>query len=138
MKKGRPGTGSDADVRSIKSVNVAEVMSHRTVSSGELILEPSVYRKGEEEDDETVFAWTISQHEAPRTIDSGYGFETRPVGDGEGIEGGWQDLESRSVILNNETVIDVARRHLHSTEHAQEQLQQQEELHRTKEVCQFG
>ncbi|KAI0338659.1 hypothetical protein BDW22DRAFT_693644 [Trametopsis cervina] len=76
IRKKRPRSGSESSLSSTRTVNIAEVVSHRVTSADEVTSGPG--GRHEEEDGEGLFAYNISHSDLPRTVDAGYGFEVPP------------------------------------------------------------
>lgn len=70
MRRGRHRAGSDS---SVHSVNVAEVVSHRVSTAGEVSSGPTLHPELESESD--IFAYNASEADNARTVDSGYGYD---------------------------------------------------------------
>jgi hypothetical protein len=72
IRRGRPRAGSESSTLTTKSVNVAEVTSHRVRTAGDVTSGPILHSR---EGTDDVFAWNVSHPDNPRTVDSGYGYD---------------------------------------------------------------
>lgn len=148
IKRNRPRSASSASTHSTKSVNVAEVLSHRVTSADQVSRRSSTHHSGTMHESLTaqssdgVFAWTVSEHDVPRTIDSHNelldtelpGFP-QPFADGPAEDYDAQRPQSRSIVTRGALGSGSDHRHFLGGRDSVEYAQEEEALQRIKEVC---